>query len=267
MGCWQPSTCASPMPSLERNTDILEDYPSFRSNPVARCAVAASADSHTMFAVQRYGQCHSVNIEKLARDYEKITGQCSMKNLEVGSYEIFKITAVHVTSPAVYQEVIEGSTFNDTLLTMCHACPVYFDVDVFRFVQSSVPSKPIYRSSISFKVVPPRHMPGKLSCISFRYITSFSDAWVETINYRHHIKTGISKTVWQMPDVGNDSTPVWRSANILLPTNDSHLAMERVKIRPFKTLQRGYFRVMDLVGSYPCVAGIVTFLPSGNGLL
>ena len=265
MGCWRPSTCASPMPSLERNTDILEDYPSLRSSPVARCAVAAYADSHAMFAVQRYGHCHSVNMEKLERDYEKIIELCNVENLEVGSYEIFKIEAVNETSPATYQTVVDGSTLSKTILTACNALCIYFDVDVFTFVQDSVPSNPIYRSSISLKVVPPRHMPGSLAYISFRYITSFRDAWVQTKNYGHNIKNGIAKTVWQMPDVGNASTPVWRYANILLPTHD--LAMERVKIRPFKTLQKGYFRVMNLVGLYPCVAGIFAFLPSVNRLL
>ena len=123
LGCWHPSTCASPLPSLERNTDILEDYPSFRSNPVARCAVAAYADSQTIFAVQRYGQCHSVNKKKLARDYKKSTEQCSVENLEIGSYEIFNITAVRETSPATYQTVVDGNTFSKTptLLTMCNA--------------------------------------------------------------------------------------------------------------------------------------------------
>jgi hypothetical protein len=56
-----------------------------------------------------------------------------------------------------------------------------------------------------------------------------------------------------MPDIGNVSTPVWRYAYIVLPTSDTDLAVEHVKIRPFKTLHKGYFKVMDLVGSYPCV--------------
>jgi hypothetical protein len=59
-----------------------------------------------------------------------------------------------------------------------------------------------------------------------------------------------------MPDIGNVSTPVWRYAYIVLPTSDTDLAVEHVKIRPFKTLHKGYFKVMDLVGSYPCVEGI-----------
>ena len=136
--------------------------------------------------------------------------------------------------------------------------PCMLDVDVFKFVQDSGPSHPIYRSSISFKVVPPRYIPGKLSCISFRYITSFRDTWIEMTSYTRDTGTGISKRVWKMPDVGNDTTPVWRYANIMLPS-DTDKTMELIEIMPFKTLQKGKFRVMDLVGSYPCVAGYLLF--------
>lgn len=133
-----------------------------------------------------------------------------------------------------------------------------FLLDVFTFDQVTVPSRLTFRSSISFKVVPPQQMPREASCVAFRYKTSFHDSWVETINYRHNVKTGRSKTVWQMPGDGRSSSRSWRSATILLPTNETDLAVERVRIRPFRRLKKGYFNVKDLVTSHPCTPGNIS---------
>lgn len=110
MGCWRPVECSSPLPSLEGNTDVLNDYPSVRADVVGRCAVAAYAASQSVFAVQRHGQCHQVNEQDVMRDYRKLTGQCSVESLTDGSYEIFNITAVNTSTQHIYQTIVDGNS-------------------------------------------------------------------------------------------------------------------------------------------------------------
>ena len=95
-----------------QDLSFWHDVSFLRSNPVARCASAAHATgTQSMFALQRYGQCHSVNMRKLARHYEEIKENCSRKTLGDGSYEVFQITSVNATSQVTSQTVVDGEMF------------------------------------------------------------------------------------------------------------------------------------------------------------
>lgn len=258
MGCWQPSMCVLPLISLEDNVDILQDYSLVRSDPVGKCAVAAYAAGHTAFAVQRQGQCHGLNDYELMQGFKKVDGDCNRDLVADGSYEVFNITRVNGHSRPTF-ETTEDGYIALFIIQLNFDFPLLF-VDVFVFQQTDNVLEYIRRSSVSFKVVPPRGKAKEPSCIYFRYKTSFKDARVEAVNYKYNVNKSRATTVWQMPQLEHKRSPIWRSAAVMLPTNETDLAAERVRIRPFETPRKGYFRIMDLVAAYPCSTGDVVII-------
>ena len=56
IGCYQDSESRA-IPTLEGKDSILDGFYSFRTNPIAKCAVAVMRAGYSMFAVQNGGWC------------------------------------------------------------------------------------------------------------------------------------------------------------------------------------------------------------------